>query len=64
MAVEWREVMGRGGGKGEGGREGRRESARHERAHTHAGTYHPTLVRALSGVNVSAGSVWMGRHCM
>ena len=22
------------------------------------------LVRAVSGVNVSAGSVWMGRHCM
>ena len=22
------------------------------------------LVRAVSGVKVSAGSVWMGRHCM
>ncbi len=29
-----------------------------------AGTHQETEERAVSGVKVSAGSVWMGKHCL
>ncbi len=34
------------------------------RSRNRAGTHQDTEVRAVSGVKVSAGSVWMGRHCI